>query len=172
MEALADKCAAAGSEIDYFIPTPHLYGSKAAFFNDNDPQSTQVEIETTFINALWIDYKRFEDSNESHAPVKTLYFEFTVFHEDSAERIDESDDFEKKILAQKQAHIADVITLAAEFQGGDNLVLGDEFAVSEYASLKQNENTVRDTECSFIRNGVTGSETKLECAVRIQTVAC
>ena len=124
------------------------------------------------ISALWIDVLRFEDSDKTDAPVKTVYFEFTIFHEDSPERVDESDDFEKRILLQRFTHTADVFALVTAFQGGDSLGLDNEiFSVSEYESLLQPENTSRDVECSFI-NGVTGSETKLQCPVKIQTVAC
>lgn len=175
MEALRDKAMASDSEIGYFIPTPNNYGSKAGFWNDNDPDvaANQELMETTLISALWIDVLRFEDTDPNiHAPVKTLYFEFTVFHEDGAERLNEADDFEKRILLQRFGHTADVFALVAEFQGGDELDLDPEiFAVSEYQSLIQTENVARDTECSFI-SGVFGSQTKLICPVRIQTVAC
>jgi hypothetical protein len=174
MEALSAKAQTAGSLIDYFIPTPFSFGSKDALFNALDASKTPTERAAQMIYALWIDYLRFEDDNREHdSPVKTIYFEFTVFHEGNEERIDESDAFEKLILKTRQDHVADIMRLCGEFQGINSLNLDPaEFTVSEYISLAQNESTNRDAPASFILNGVIGSETKLECAVRLQTVAC
>jgi hypothetical protein len=174
IEAITDKVAAAGSLITYVIPSPLTYSDKASFFADlDDTKDTQDEIDAALIYALWIDYLRFEDSDREHdSPVKTIHFEFTVFHEQDAERIDENDTFETRILKSKQDHVADLMKLCIEFQGITPIDLGADFATVETISLIQPENTQRDVAASFFRSDVIGSQTKLECAVRVQTVAC
>lgn len=170
MEALKAKCAAAGSNIDYFIPTPFKFGSKAGFFNVLDPQTTQTDIETTLIKALWIDCLRFEDYDpESDCTGKTLYFELTLFHEEDETRVDEADAFETQILQSSFQHTADIYALCGEFQGTNELNIAG-FAVSEYTSLSQNDFTQRSVECDFITNGAVGSQSKLQTKVRISEV--
>jgi hypothetical protein len=62
--------------------------------------------------------------------------------------------------------------LCIEFQGITPIDLGADFATVETISLIQPENTQRDVAASFFRSDVIGSQTKLECAVIVQTVAC
>jgi hypothetical protein len=177
IEAVRDKCVAADTLLDWFVPTPMVFNSKADMRQIGLTDDTQTELETTPVYALWIDYLRFEDSDrESHSPVTTLFFDITVFHEGDWERIDETvplDDFEKLVLKTKQDHVADIMGLVEEFRGLNPIALGADFAVAEAISIAQPSPTQRDVPCRYIRDGrVIGSQTNLECAVRVQLVAC
>jgi hypothetical protein len=173
MEALSAKAQTAGSLIDYFIPTPFSFGSKDALFNALDASKTPTERAAQMIYAMWIDYLRFEDFEPlSDCTGARYYFEFTVFHESNEMRIDESDEFEKQVLRTKQDHVADIMRLRAAFKGTQDIpaLSSAIFSVKETVALIQPENTARDIEPTFILNGVTGSETKLQCVVNIQPV--
>lgn len=160
--------------LDWVFPSPLDFKDKADFWACiSQTHDTQREIETDLIRAAWISYLRFEDSDRNvEAPVKTLFFEFTVFHEHSFERLDESltpDVFNKRILKTDKEHLETIFELQAIFQGTNPLAaLEDRFAVIEMISLAQNEFTLRREPCAFIDAGAEGTQTRLECQVKVQ----
>jgi hypothetical protein len=168
------------STIDYVLPSPIRYGSKAAFWAEqNDDQDNKTDIETTLIRAAQIRYLTFEyvtgDQDEDAVrqvedPVIALNWECTVFHESKPERLDEAaplDDFEKKVRKSNQEHITALWGIVGEFQGVSNLVALSSFPDAFTVTPVQIDNTELDTECEFI-TGCFGDQSKLQLQIRVQ----
>ena len=176
-EALADGVALVGT-IDFVLPSPIRFASKADFYNAvNDDNNTQYEIETTLVRAAQIrfsEYELLEDGQETERerddPTIAINFECTIFHERKLERLDETaplDDFEKKIRKSNQQHITSVFGVVGEFQGVNAVTALSAFPDAYTVTPIQLDSTELDTECDFIA-GLIGDQTKLQLTVRVQ----
>jgi hypothetical protein len=171
-EAVHDKCALA-SGVDYVFPTSTRFRSKAdywAFVNASN--NTRREIETTAINAVWIDLVRFTDSNNFAEPfVKTLSFVLTVFTESTFERLDETatpDAFNAKVALTDHAHNISVYALQSEFTNDDEIDLNDaDLADCHTDRLTQIDNTQREVLSEHVPDAI-GSITRLECNLLVR----
>lgn len=169
------------AEIDYVIPSPFAFAGKSEFFASlSATNDTKLEIETTLIRAAWIRYLNFEDMalnegdvREIDDPVRIVKFECTIFHEGSPERLDETvplDAFDKTVKKSNHEHNTAVFGVVGAMQGSSPIsdLQPSSFMVAETVTPTQIGDTENNVECAYMP-GVTGDQTKLELAVKIQT---
>ena len=181
-EALAAGVALA-TNVDWAIPSPFLFGSKADFWAAyDDAKDTKTEIETALIRAVWLRYLTFEDKDseenrgdarELEGPVRELVYELTVFNElKPFQRLDETvtpDAFNKQVLKTNHEHVTAVMSIIGQFQGVNSItaLAPSVFAVAETITPAQIDNSEFNVPCIYIP-GCVGDQTKLEMRVRVQ----
>lgn len=175
-EALATGVDAV-STIDYVLPSPIRYASKAAFYAEqNDDKDTKDEIDTTLIRVARIRYADFEllgdgeTNREIEDPIIALNFECTLFHESTPERLDQDmspDDFEKKVRKSNQEHITALWGIIGEFQGVSSIPALSSFPDAFTVTPIQTDATELDVECEFIANCI-GDQSKLQLQIRVE----
>lgn len=177
-ESLSDSVALA-DDLDTVFPTPTDFREKADYWACvNSAKDTQKEIDTDLIRAAWIEYQTFEDAEDSpaDAPVKTLSYRITVFHEHTFERLDQTaspDPFNARVLKTYQEHLNAIWSIIGTFQGVTPIAGLSGYVLTDTGSIEQEDNTERNQQCEFITDiAVTGTQTQLIVPVILQLEAC
>ena len=158
-------------DIDWFVvPSPIAFTDKADFWNVLNPKLTQKEIERTFINAVWISYLRFEDDIDDGCgeenPVTVLYYRLHIFCEYGFSRVDEPDDFLKRVLVREREFMNFVFAVRQEFLGETDLDdLPDEIEYAKTQNLEQTDFADDRADTEYV-GGVEGFTADMTLQVR------
>ena len=171
-EALADKIATAVS--DFAVsPAPLLFTGQESFWGWYDAtKNTRQLIELTEIKLITLSLLDFTDDSLEGCegnPAVDLIYEINIFSQYDLTRVDESDDFDKKLLQSHNAFVAAVLNLRNEFLGARNLAGLTDFTVRQTNSLTMPE-FIQGTEESRYVPGVFGHQVDLHEKVRLLPV--
>lgn len=174
-----DETIAGVTEAGYIVPAPIFFNDTADFWATVDPKTTQNDIETTPIAALWIYPLQPADNPEEgsdHSPLVDLTYEFYLFRSYAFTRADESDTpdiFGAAVLAAHNLFTKAWIDIKAAFQGKRNIagLPPDVFAIARTTSLVFPEFIENRVPCQFIP-GVLGFAVKMQETVELLAVEC
>lgn len=192
LEAIHDRCDLSGNAeyvsavttVPFVFPTIERFNMKANYWQFVNSYSTQKQIETTLLQAIWIDditrriaTGEMEDEREDDSPLIQRVYQLTLFTESKFDRYDENaslNTFERKCNKRHLFHNFTRDALDLQFKGSNPLGLDESiFATAETVSLTELDFTQREVNCEFIGDpSVFGSVTKFECVAKVELVAC
>lgn len=157
-------------------------GKEAFWSNTGAGLTTQKALETTLINAVWVDWLDFTDQSnnpnidntgEDECPIETEIYQLTIFCEASNARLNESslDISERRILSVDTRIQSAIRSIRNEFRGVTHIDLDavdeTEFAFSESNSVYSQEYVEPKAVCDFIPSKI-GRQKKLIVPIKIQ----
>ena len=182
---IAAKAQIAAPSFKVFTSGIDYTGKEAFWSNTGANKTTQKDLETSLINAIWVEWLNFTDTpnnpnvtdaGEDHAPIITRIYQLTVFCEANNARYNESGDLlDKRFLSVDRLIELTINELVTEFRGATPIDLSEidetKFVISESNSLYMQEYVERNAVCDFIPNK-TGRQAKLIVPVLLQLLEC